>query len=79
MRRCRSKKKYSGPVRCSRRIGGRFAAGTPVRQQQRTLIYRLGLARESEVIGDDALDAYLDLFARPLRQQHIDVILQLFN
>jgi hypothetical protein len=27
----------------------------------------------------DALDAYLDLFARPLRQQHIDVVLRLFG
>jgi hypothetical protein len=31
------------------------------------------------VIGDEALDAYLDLFARPLQQQHIDVILRLFG
>jgi hypothetical protein len=53
--------------------------GTPIRQQQRTLITRLGLAREGEAIGDEALDAYLDLFARPLRQQHIDVVLRLFG
>jgi hypothetical protein len=66
-------------VRRSRRIGGRFAAGTPVRQQQHTLITRLGIAREGEVIGDEALDAYLDLFSRPLRQQHIDVVLRLFG
>jgi hypothetical protein len=78
-RRCRSRKAYPGPVRRSRRIGGRFAAGTPIRQQQRTLITRLGLAREGEAIGDEALDAYLDLFARPLRQQHIDVVLRLFG
>jgi hypothetical protein len=51
-RRCRSRKVYAGPVRRSRRIGGRFAAGTLVRQQQRTLITRLGIAREGEVIGD---------------------------
>jgi hypothetical protein len=78
-RRCRPRKTYTGPVRRSRRIGGCFAAGTPIRQQQRTLITRLGLAREGETIGDEALDAYLDLFARPLRQQHIDVVLRLFG
>jgi hypothetical protein len=70
---------YVGPVRRSGRIQGRFAAGGPIRQQQRTLITRLGLAREGEVIGDEALDAYLDLFARPLHQQHIDVVLRLFG
>uniref|UniRef100_A0ACD5URX6 Uncharacterized protein n=1 Tax=Avena sativa TaxID=4498 RepID=A0ACD5URX6_AVESA len=75
----RNKKQYSGPVRRSGRIGGRFAPGTPIRQQQRTLITRLGIAREGEVIGDAALDVYLDLFARPLRQQHIDVVLRLFG
>jgi hypothetical protein len=77
--RCRPRKSYAGPVRRSGRIRGRFAAGTPIRQQQRTLITRLGIAREGEVIGDEALDAYLDLFARPLRQQHIDVVLRLFG
>jgi hypothetical protein len=54
-------------VRQSRRIGGRFSADTPIRQQQRTLISRLGLAHEGEAISDEALDAYLDLFVRPLR------------
>jgi hypothetical protein len=79
VRRCRPRKCYAGPVRRSGRIRGRFAAGAPIRQQQRTLITRLGIAREGEVIGDEALDAYLDLFARPLRQQHIDVVLRLFG
>jgi hypothetical protein len=49
------------------------------RNEINTLITRLGLAREGETIGDEAPDAYLDLFARPLRQQHIDVILRLFG
>jgi hypothetical protein len=66
---------FTNPVKRNRRIGGLVAAGTPVQQQQRTLISRLGLAREGKVISEEALDAYLDLFARPLRQQHIDVIL----
>uniref|UniRef100_A0ACD5VFL4 Uncharacterized protein n=1 Tax=Avena sativa TaxID=4498 RepID=A0ACD5VFL4_AVESA len=78
-KRCRNKKQHSGTVRRSGRIRGRFAPGTPIRQQQRTLITRLGIAREGKVIGDDALDAYLDLFARPMRQQHIDVVLRLFG
>ncbi|KAM0881833.1 hypothetical protein ACQ4PT_032692 [Festuca glaucescens] len=76
---CRKKKVYSGPVRHSGRIRGRFAQGTPIRQQQRMLMTRLGIAREGDAIGDDALDAYLDLFARPLRQQHLDVVLRLFG
>jgi hypothetical protein len=42
-------------------------------------LIRLGIAREREVIGDDALDAYLDLFTRPFRQQHLDVVLRLFR
>jgi hypothetical protein len=58
---------FTEPVKRNRRIGGLFAAGTPV-QQQRTLTSRLGLARKGEVISEEALDAYLDLFARPLRQ-----------
>jgi hypothetical protein len=76
---CRKKKIYSGPVRRSGRFRGRFVHGTPIRQQQRALITRLGIAREGETIGDDALNAYLDLFTRPFRQQHLDVVLRLFG
>ncbi|KAM0883834.1 hypothetical protein ACQ4PT_031366 [Festuca glaucescens] len=78
-RQCRKKKVYTGPVRRSGRISKRFAAGTPIRQQQRALITRLGIAREGDVIGDEAFDAYLDLFTRPFRQQHLDVVLRLFG
>jgi hypothetical protein len=79
VRRCRKKKVYTGPVRRSGRISKRFAAGTPIRQQQRALITRLGIAREGDIIGDEALQAYLDLFTRPFRQQHLDVVLRLFG
>jgi hypothetical protein len=76
---CRKKKIYAGPVRRSGRISKRFAAGTPIRQQQRALITRLGIAREGDAIGDEALASYLDLFTRPFRQQHLDVVLRLFG
>ncbi|KAM0911173.1 hypothetical protein ACQ4PT_013676 [Festuca glaucescens] len=78
-RRCRQKKIYSGPVRRSGRIRGRFVASTPIRQQQRALMVKLGIAHEGETIGDEALDAYLDLFSRPFRPQHLDVVLRLFG
>uniref|UniRef100_A0ACD5Z5Q7 Uncharacterized protein n=1 Tax=Avena sativa TaxID=4498 RepID=A0ACD5Z5Q7_AVESA len=73
------KKRYSGPVRRSGRIRGRFDPAIPIRQHQLTLITRLEIAREGELIGDEVLNAYLDLFARPLRQLHIDVVLRLFG
>jgi hypothetical protein len=40
---------------------------------------QLGIAREGEIIGDEALNAYLDLFTRPFRPQHLDVVLRLFG
>ncbi|CAM0957412.1 unnamed protein product [Alopecurus aequalis] len=79
IRRSRKKRILSGPVRRSSRHGGKFAPGTPVRRQQKELIRKLGIAREGERIGDEALEAYLDLFARPMQQQHIDVVLSLFG
>jgi hypothetical protein len=75
----RNKRIYSGPVRRSRRIRGRYTDKTPIRQQQRALMVQLGIAREGEIIGDEALNAYLDLFTRPFRPQHLDVVLRLFG
>lgn len=47
-KRCRNKRKYTGPVRRSGLIRC-FATGTPIRQQQQlTLITRLGITREGE-------------------------------
>jgi hypothetical protein len=40
---------------------------------------QLGIAREGEVIGDEALEAYIDLFSKPLPQQHIAACLALFG
>jgi hypothetical protein len=39
---------------------------------------QLGIAREGEVIGDDALSAYIALFSKPLSQEHITACLALF-
>lgn len=75
----RKKKTPPSHVRRSARIGGRFAAGSSVKQQQRTLMLQLGIAREGETIGEEALQAYLDLFSRPLQQEHIAAIVGLFG
>lgn len=40
---------------------------------------QLGIAREGEAIGDDAMQAYLDLFSCPLQQEHIAAIVGLFG
>jgi hypothetical protein len=40
---------------------------------------QLGIAREGEIIGDKALNAYIDLFTRPFCSQHLDVVLHLFG
>lgn len=50
-----------------------------MKRQQRILMTKLGISREGERIGDEALDACLKLFAEPLQQHHIDTILSLFG
>jgi hypothetical protein len=37
------------------------------------------LAREGEVIDDAALQAYIELFSKPMTQQHISACLALFG
>ncbi|XBI18883.1 hypothetical protein VPH35_060543 [Triticum aestivum] len=78
----RQKRKRRTPpttVRRSTRINGRLAGGASVKTQQRTLMIQLGIAREGEVIGDEAMQAYLELFSRPLQQSHIAAIVGLFG
>lgn len=50
-----------------------------MKRQDRVPMHRLGIAREGEQIGDEALKAYTKLFARPLSSEHIVAILALFG
>jgi hypothetical protein len=40
---------------------------------------QLGLAREGEVIDNAALQAYIELFSKPMTQQHFSACLALFG
>ncbi|KAE8786039.1 hypothetical protein D1007_40145 [Hordeum vulgare] len=75
------KKKKTPPTDVCRslRINEHLAGGSSVKQHQRTLMIQLGIGREGEVIGDDALQAYLELFSRPLKEEHIATIVRLFG
>ncbi|KAM0913456.1 hypothetical protein ACQ4PT_012157 [Festuca glaucescens] len=75
------RKKRSPPsvVRRSARVAGRFASGGSIKMQQRILIHQLGIAREGEVISDDALQAYLRFFnEKPMTADHLAACLALF-
>uniref|UniRef100_A0ACD5VMW9 Uncharacterized protein n=1 Tax=Avena sativa TaxID=4498 RepID=A0ACD5VMW9_AVESA len=78
-RRPRCKRVPPAVLRRSRRVAGRFAPGTPVSQQQKALMVQLGIAREGEVIGEEALQAYLKFFEEPLTQEDLSACLALFG
>ncbi|KAK1628330.1 hypothetical protein QYE76_002645 [Lolium multiflorum] len=76
------RKKRSPPsvVRRSARVAGRFSSGGSIKMQQRILIHQLGIAREGEVIGEDALQAYLRFFnEKPMTADHLAACLALFG
>ncbi|KAE8772875.1 Disease resistance protein RPM1 [Hordeum vulgare] len=60
------------------RRSARIAKHVTTRQQQ-VLIRRLCLAHEGEVISEEALRTYVDLFSRPLSDAHIVAVLALFG
>jgi hypothetical protein len=60
-------------------VAGRFALGMPIKQQQKTLMLQLGIAREGEVIGDEALPAYLKFFNKPMTEESLVASLALFG
>ena len=47
-------------------------------KKQQVLIRKLCLAHEGEVISEEALRMYVDLFSRPLSKVQIVVVLALF-
>lgn len=60
------------------RQSARIAKHTATKQQQ-VLIRKLCLAHEGEIISDEALQMYVDLFSRPLSDAHIAAVLALFG
>ncbi|KAM0900768.1 hypothetical protein ACQ4PT_020419 [Festuca glaucescens] len=69
-------------VRQSSRVAGRFALGTPtpIKRQQKLLMIQLGIAREGEHIGDEALQAYIDYFdKKPMTEEDLAACLALFG
>ncbi|KAM0926268.1 hypothetical protein ACQ4PT_003398 [Festuca glaucescens] len=79
-RKTRKKRPPPSVVRRSARVAGRFAPGTLIKSQQRTLMIQLGIAREGEVISDEALHAYLRYFdEQPMMTDHLAACLALFG
>ena len=54
-----------------------FSTGSAIKRQPRALITRLKIARDGEIIGDEALQAYLTLFDEPLGDDKIAAIISL--
>lgn len=78
-RRPRQKRAPVSNPRRSVRIAGGVGRGSRTSKQQNVLIRKLCLANEGETISDDALQAYTQLFDRPLTDAHIKAILALFG
>lgn len=58
------------------KLNGRGSSAT---RQQRVLTRKLCLTNEAEVIGDEALQMYVDLFSHPLTDGQIKAVLALFG
>lgn len=65
--------------RRSARLARGPARGSKASKQQQVIIRKLCLANEAKVISDDALEAYAELFSRPLTDGQIAAILALFG
>ncbi|KAM0917391.1 hypothetical protein ACQ4PT_009556 [Festuca glaucescens] len=75
----RKRRALPSMVRRSRRVAGRFATCTPIKQQQKTIMVQLGIAHEGEIIDDATLDAYLRFFDKPVTERDLAACLALFG
>lgn len=78
-RRPRQKRQPVSNPRRSVRIARGVGRGSTASKQQNVLIRKLCLANEGELISDDALHAYVQLFDSPLSEANIKAILALFG
>ncbi|KAK1663843.1 hypothetical protein QYE76_052002 [Lolium multiflorum] len=79
-RKTRKKRPLPSVVRRSARVAGRFAPRKSIKAQQHTLMIQLGIMWEGEVIGDEALQAYLRYFdEQPMTTDHLAACLALFG
>lgn len=78
-RRPRQKRQPISNPRRSVRIARGIECGSSATKQQNVLIQKLCLANEGEVISDDALQAYVKLFEKPLTDTHVKAILAPFS
>ncbi|KAM0902599.1 hypothetical protein ACQ4PT_019195 [Festuca glaucescens] len=80
LRKPRKKRQPPSVVRCSSRVAGRFAPGSSIKVQQKTLMLQLGIAREGETIREETLQAYLDHFQKkPITEEDLSACLALFG
>lgn len=78
-RRQRQKRAPVSSPRRSVRLAKGLGRGGNATKQQNVLIRKLCLANEGETISDAALQAYVQLFDKPLSDEHISAILALFG
>lgn len=78
-RRPRQRRHPVSNPRRSVRVARGTGRGSSATKQQNVLIRKLCLANEGEVITDEALQAYVKLFERPLTDMQVKAILALFG
>lgn len=78
-RRLCTKRNLDVTPRSSVRIAMKQGRGSVAMRQKQVIMRKLCIASEGEVIGEAALQAYVDLFLSPLSDAHIAAVLALFG